>query len=225
MKRSISLSCLFIIALLSFLKLEPAYATNNIIVSSDSYNSVQGQDGWWYQEWDGTKYVDLSWDPESGRWYSQTNPYTAVWDDGQHPSITDSVRKWKVPVSGVIRIQGNIAKSNIGGGDGVNAKIMKNGVQVWPESGWQHVAYNNDVGIHVDVSVSVTKGDSLYFIINKNGGYDFDATYWPININYIYPYEINYIYNSRNLLEEIRYPNGHLVKYSYDKNGNLIKVE
>jgi len=168
--------------------------------------------------------VDLTWDQNSNRWYSQVNPYTVVWNVGQHPSKTDSVRKWKVPVSGIIRIQGTIAKSDIGGGDGVNAKIMKDGVQIWPSTGWQHIAYNDAKGISVDETISVTKGESLYFIVNENGGNDHDSSNWPINVYYIYP-NVQYLYNAKNLLEEIRYSNGTTRKFAYDKNGNLLRVE
>ncbi|MNC74279.1 hypothetical protein D3C75_1256060 [compost metagenome] len=62
---------------------------------------------------------------------------------------------------------------------------MKNSTQVWPSSGWQIIQGNDSVGVNATVNVNVTSGDSIYFVVNQNGNYGFDATVWNPVITYI----------------------------------------
>ena len=68
-------------------------------------------------------------------------------------------------------------------GDGVNAKILHNDTQVWPESGWKYVA-NATVTESFDLTVDVAAGDRLVFLANMNGGIGFDTTAFDPVITY-----------------------------------------
>lgn len=60
-------------------------------------------------------------------------------------------------------------------GDGVNAKIMLNDRQIWPQSGWQYVKDAMDT-IPFKISADVKTGDKLAFIVNMNENIDSDTT-------------------------------------------------
>jgi len=68
-------------------------------------------------------------------------------------------------------------------GDGVNAKILRNDAQVWPESGWKYVA-NATVDEPFDVTTDIAAGDRLVFLVNMNKGIGFDTTVFDPVIAY-----------------------------------------
>ncbi|AIQ17116.1 hypothetical protein H70357_10925 [Paenibacillus sp. FSL H7-0357] len=157
---------------------KPVIAYMEASSAQDQYSSTQGQGNWYYQEWDGTKYTDLKY--KNNQWEGLT-PYTIILNDFQHPDQTDSVRKWIAPKSGMIRISGNVAKSSTGGGDGIVAKVLKNKMQLWSKT----IAYNDAVGYEVGLTVGVSKGDAIYFVVNKNAEASYDGTTWKPVIAYM----------------------------------------
>lgn len=60
-------------------------------------------------------------------------------------------------------------------GDGVNAKILLNDRQVWPEEGWQYVP-NATVTAPFDVNLDVRAGDRLVFLVNMHENIGWDTT-------------------------------------------------
>ncbi|AKG34393.1 hypothetical protein VK70_07240 [Paenibacillus durus ATCC 35681] len=146
--------------------------------AEEEYSDIQGQNNWYYQQWDGSNYTDLTY--KNGQWEGRT-PTTIVTKDFQHPDETDSVRKWVAPKSGMIRIAGNVAKENPGGGDGVIASIAKNKVKLWTQT----IAYNDMAGYEIGLTVGVSAGDAIYFTLNKNGNGAYDGTKWTPAIAYI----------------------------------------
>jgi hypothetical protein len=68
-------------------------------------------------------------------------------------------------------------------GDGVNAKILLNKRQIWPEAGWQYVA-NATVKAPFDVRVKLSAGDRLVFLVNMNGNIGWDTTAFDSTIVY-----------------------------------------
>jgi len=60
-------------------------------------------------------------------------------------------------------------------GDGVDAKIMLNDRQAWPEEGWQY-SPNATVTIPFDLGLDVRAGDRLVFQVNMHGNIGFDTT-------------------------------------------------
>lgn len=68
-------------------------------------------------------------------------------------------------------------------GDGINARILKNGQQIWPASGWQYVA-SADVTVPFDFNVDVAAGDKLAFVVNMNSSIGYDTTAFDPTIQY-----------------------------------------
>lgn len=145
----------------------------------DDYSATQGGNNWYYMQWNGSSYSNMTWDAAHTRWQGAYT-YNRIWLPGQvHPDTNDSVVAWKAPASGNYRISGNPKMANSGtGSDGVNVKIMKNTTQIWPSSGWQYIAGNDTTGVTNDVTVSLAANDMVYFIVNKNGNNTSDETTW-----------------------------------------------
>ncbi|WP_158630159.1 S8 family serine peptidase [Cohnella sp. AR92] len=159
------------------------YDYSNDTSGLSGYSTTQGKNNWYYQEWDGTTFTNLTWDSLNGLWRNSSSS-TEISSDSQLPGTKNSVRKWIVSTVGTVTISGNVAKSDITGGDGVNVKIMKNSTQIWPASGWQYIAYNNNSGINVNVKTTVAAGDAIYFIVDKNANNSNDSTKWNPVISY-----------------------------------------
>lgn len=162
------------------------YRDNEIpYVASSDFSSNQGRNHWYYQEWDGKEYKSLEWDDALKQWKG-SQYWLRVAREFQHPDGNDSVRKWVAPKRGEIKITGKVAKME--GqvlGDGVQVKVMKNEVQMWPSSGWHVIAFNDTQGIDVNITTEVEKGDSIFFIVNQMQTIDYDGTYWDPKITYI----------------------------------------
>ncbi|WP_198015835.1 hypothetical protein [Paenibacillus sp. HW567] len=154
------------------------YKPIEVSSSYDAYGGVQGNQNWYYQEWNGTSYKDMSY--KKGQWLG-SSPVTLFIKEAMHPDETDAVRKWVAPKSGLVRIAGNVAMYDAVGGDGVNVKIMKNNIQLWSKK----LNYNDSTGYEVGLTVAVNAGDSIYFLVNKNGTNLCDATRWNSVIGYL----------------------------------------
>ncbi len=162
--------------------------------ASTGFSSTQGTNNWSYQSWNGSAYSDMTWDSVNSRW-NVGGTLSIIGSSLQHPDGTDSVRKFTAPQSGTIRITGTVKKLDITGGDGVNVKIMKNGTQIWPASGWQYIAYNDGTGYSVNVSTSVAANDAIYFVVNKNGTNWNDSTSWDPLVSYVEGYQASLVYS------------------------------
>ncbi|MCR8843755.1 hypothetical protein NQ117_08650 [Paenibacillus sp. SC116] len=153
--------------------------------ASNDFSSIQSMNNWYFQEWDGQKYADITWNTALNHWQGNSQ-WLRIGTDFQHPDGSDSVRKWIAPRSGAIEITGKVAKSDGQTlGDGVRVKVMRNNGQIWPSSGWQVIEHDDTKGVQVSVTAKVAKGDALYFIVNQNKTIDYDGTYWDPKINYI----------------------------------------
>ena len=142
--------------------------------ASTGFSSVQGQNSWKYQEWNGSALVDMTWDSANSRWKG-TPTYCLIGNDWQHPENNyESIREWVAPQAMMVRITG-IAKKSTVGGDGVSVSIIVIGTTAW---GPYDIAYNNTIGISHDVTVGVRVGDKVYFIVNKRNTIDCDSTIW-----------------------------------------------
>ena len=68
-------------------------------------------------------------------------------------------------------------------GDGVDAKVLLNGQQVWPANGWHYVS-NATVRVPFEFSADVQSGDKLVFIVNMHGNIGYDTTAFNPTITY-----------------------------------------
>lgn len=151
------------------------------------FSSSQGANQWSYYQAYGGTYTPMSWDAANSRWFGSST-YALMGADWQHPDATDAMRYWTAPRSGTVRITGVVAKQGpTFAGDGVNFKIMKNGVPLLPTSGLIGVAYNNAAGVSHDVTVNVVAGDKIQFLVNRHGTNTGDTTLWNPVIQYTSP--------------------------------------
>ncbi|MEK0316288.1 hypothetical protein [Cohnella sp. 56] len=150
-------------------------------VFGTGYSSAQGGNQWYYKQWNGSAYSDMTWN--GSRWKG-AQAWSQIGQNVLHPDTNAAALAWKAPKAGTVNISGNVRKQDMGGGDGVNVRIMKNGTQVWPSSGWQSIAFNDGTGFNPNVNVSVAQNDMIYFVVDKKGDNASDSTYWNPTIAY-----------------------------------------
>ena len=168
--------------LIDFTETSPDVTTYQASTSFGNGTGIQGKDQWYYQQWNGSVYSDLTWDNANQMWYgSQT--YLRITGTTMHPeSSYDAIRKWVAPSDGYARVYGNVKKNNTGGGDGVSVKISLNSSTVW---GFNNIAYNDSTGIDYDFPLRVNEGDAIYFHVTKRSSIDYDQTYWDPMIDFV----------------------------------------
>lgn len=144
-------------------------------------SSTQGTNDWYFQQWNGSSYNNLTWDATDARWEGGGS---LLIDNGvMHPDANDVVLAWKAFRDGTIKIKSATISNFAAGGDGVKVKILKNSVHVWPLSGWQSIASQGSA-VSPYVNLTVAKNDMIYFIVNKNNTASFDTTMWDPEITY-----------------------------------------
>ncbi|MDP4182750.1 MAG: hypothetical protein Q8942_16890, partial [Bacillota bacterium] len=149
--------------------------------ASVEFSSTQGSQNWYYQQLDSSgNYTDMTWDAANFGWRGNQT-YCIIGSNSQHPDTNDSVRKWVAPKTGTINISG-LAKAYNTGGDGVYLSIKKNNANVW---GPTLLLSSNTSGIKHNFNVLVQQGDSICFVVNKNGDNYFDSTVWDPSIYYL----------------------------------------
>jgi hypothetical protein len=147
--------------------------------ASTGFTSTQGTNQWSYQYYNGSTFTNMTWNSGSG-WWNASGTYSIIGKDWQSPDASkDSVRVWTAPSSGVATAQGWVKKGDIQGGNGVKVKVLKNGTQIWPVgTNPQTVAYNDPFGYLVQVTVPVSVGDQLQFLVSQIGNPNYDTTVW-----------------------------------------------
>lgn len=155
--------------------------SGDVYFSAADFSGTQGENGWSYQSLNGQKYVDLVYDAAGKKWtpFERSVPEITQFDQNPDTSAAHWVaRAWTAPSTGTVSLRGRILKSdNTGGGNGILARITKNGQQIWPASGTQPVAAGDEyTGVsYVLDKVSVNAGDIIRFETNSgkaNGGAD-----------------------------------------------------
>jgi hypothetical protein len=168
--------------------------------AAEQFSGTQGKDNWSYQYYNGSSYANLSYNSTNKSWTptGQATPEITQFD--QHPDTNTSnwtARAWTAPESGIVSLRGRILKSdNTTGGDGVLARITKNGTVIWPTSGGsQHVAAGDEyTGVNYVIdNLSVTAGDILRFEVNTYSTNNYDKTSWTPAI--VYTSNYNEAYN------------------------------
>ncbi|MGG4451228.1 Ig-like domain-containing protein [Brevibacillus porteri] len=148
------------------------------------FSNQQGQNNWSYQEVSGDRFTDLEWDKASEEWKSNQNE-TAIGNTWIKVGVSDPILRWKAPRSGQIHVSGWISKIQVEEGDGVNVRLLKNNVQVWPSSGWQSIEFNDEIGVELQEELSIEEGDALIFQVNQKENNVGDLLKWTPEITYI----------------------------------------
>ena len=170
------------------------YKSYTFLASKD-FNAKQGQNGWYYMEKADNEYIEMKWDSANNRWQGNYE-YLLVGNNNQHPNIYDSVRKWVAPISGniIITSNGNVRKQDTSGGDGVIVKVFKNDIEIWSS----YIDGTDGIGVSFPAkSLEVKEGDTIYFVVNKNGDIYCDMTIWDPKIEYkSYSYQASKDFNA-----------------------------
>jgi hypothetical protein len=151
------------------------------------FSDTQGANQWSYAEWDGTAYTPMTWDASAHRWAGSAT-YLMVDGTVEHPDAgRDAVREWTAPKAGTVTLglagADAISVATGSGADGVKVKVMKNGTNLWPASGYQSIAAGSSVPFAA-LNVDVAAGDTLFFHVNQNVSTAYDSTDWVPAVTY-----------------------------------------
>lgn len=148
--------------------------------SRNEYSSTSGE--WGYLSESNGAYSAMEWNSAEKQW-KVNGSYCSIGALHMHPDANlNAVRSWRCEEAGNIVISNEVKKLDITGGDGVRLKILKNGTQIWPESGWGMLDFDDAQGIKFSVATSVNTGDTICFVLNQNQSSSYDTTYWLSNI-------------------------------------------
>lgn len=158
---------------------------NVIHNASTQFHGIQGENGWYYQQFDGSGYTDMQWDTGQEVWQGSTNALSIA-DDWQSASNgLDSVRKWISPSDGRIRITGTAKSAASSFEDGVEVSIMKNDIPLWGP-----YPITSVMGLSHDIELDVKSGDRFYFVVHAKGSPSHTRTSWsPFIEEVVHPSE------------------------------------
>ncbi|SFT04445.1 hypothetical protein SAMN05428962_3939 [Paenibacillus sp. BC26] len=166
--------------------------SSNIYHAAKQFSSTQGSSNWSYKAYNGSSWSNLGYYDTTGNiWQaSSVSNVPQVSQFEMHPDTGVGkivARAWTAPTSGTVSIRGRVLKSVIAGGDGVVARITKNGTRIWPAGGDQSVAYNDRFGYESNLDgVTVAAGDEIRFEITSGaaGSNQYDNVSWSPAVAY-----------------------------------------
>lgn len=172
----------------SILTAVPATAAPDDYQFTTAFSSTQGVGQWYYKQWNGSSYSDMTWQPANGYWRGDCS-FCIIGPVWQHPDANDSVIAWQAPRSGNVTVRGTMEhRSYNTQSDGVQTKIMRGRgtalTQVWPSTGWQDIP-PNFTAQHI-FKLAVNAGDMLYFHLNKKSTTYYDTSTWTPRVTYNY---------------------------------------
>lgn len=141
-----------------------------------------------YSEDGESTFLDMKWN-ESPELWEGTESKCVIGPGWEQPGgiSCDAVLVWSATETGnaVISADSSISVQAGCGGSGVDLRILQNGNQIWPSSGWESLA-NGDSFTFPTFTTAVNVKDQLQFVIRHAGSNnDCDATYWnPIVVFY-----------------------------------------
>ncbi|MFN2926967.1 hypothetical protein ACKX2L_08555 [Lachnospiraceae bacterium YH-ros2228] len=148
-----------------------------------SFNGEQGTDNWFYYSGDVDSKQLMKWNGQDERWHG-LNTYNLLWAPGHiHPDVKPTIIGWQAAKNGKVQLTGNPRKID-SGNDGIRVKIYKNQEQIWPASGWTNISGDDLKGVSYDLVTEVSKGDFLYFVVDKNQNTYNDGSKWDPHISY-----------------------------------------
>ncbi|MEV4140679.1 hypothetical protein AB0J72_52005 [Dactylosporangium sp. NPDC049742] len=143
----------------------------------------------------GMRYFKMDWSDQDLRWHG-AEQFALVDSVGMHPGNSyDVARAWRAPRTGTVRVSasgGGISTANGSGADGVRIAINRETsslrspvVTVWPAWDSPAIVAPGTTLPFAPVDIPVTKGEWLYFNVNKNGNNGYDTTVWVPQIAYL----------------------------------------
>ncbi|MBN2494995.1 MAG: hypothetical protein JXR96_10425 [Deltaproteobacteria bacterium] len=98
--------------------------------SHGDFSHEQGLGGWRYDEDSGSGLEELTWDPVLQRWQG-AGTYSFIDRAVCHPEGGAIVRSFSVPASAGLAVRGSVEDLDLGCGDGVIARLLLNGAELW----------------------------------------------------------------------------------------------
>ncbi len=156
-------------------------------LASDGFSATQGQNQWNYQysmDQEAT-FVDMTYDSTTSLWQGPEGG-CLISSNWQHPGFAfcDSARTWVAPYAGSVTLEANgdisVATNcpNSTNTNGVLIRVLLNGVQIWPDTGWQAIA-NGGTFTFPSVTASVQADDQIQFVVAHAGpNNECDSTTW-----------------------------------------------
>lgn len=131
------------------------------------FSQTQGAACWSFLDSAGAA---MAFEAANSRWESPDHS-TLIWSTGMHPGgALDAVRRWLAPQDGSIILSGEFKDVDPGGGDGVTVFIKKNGAELW------RATLPNASGDTFELRLSVKRGDTFDFVVNRTGDPYYDTT-------------------------------------------------
>jgi hypothetical protein len=147
---------------------------------SRNLNSRQGYNNWYYQEWNGTGYKNMTYDPQKKQWEG-SREWCLLGSNWAHPDKHNPARKWVSPIEGDILVTGRAYDLDPKCGDGVTVRILKGNTELWNKT----ISNGDTNGFEFDLKVSVKKGDAIYFKVEQKATSDCDTTFFNPTITNI----------------------------------------
>jgi len=115
---------------------------------------------------------------------------------------TCSVRTWVAPKPGTVSVISRVMKEwyRQAAGNPLRARILHGNAQIWPDRGWALIPLNDIVGVMHNLTVSVEKGDSIRFILDRCDNPENDIAAWMPIITYSDPQHSERTENSIRIL-------------------------
>lgn len=161
---------------------------NKVYNSTADYSGEQGYKNWYYltarNSLEETEY--MIWDSEMCTWRAK-DINCLIEPNILHPAQLDQViRAWKAPADGKITVKTNLQRRPVNkngvGQDGCYAYIALSNDDILTEK----IVEATDLEYHsLDATADIKKGEFIFFVLNCNGNYTFDQTYWDLTIEYV----------------------------------------
>jgi hypothetical protein len=144
--------------------------------ASDCFTGIQGKNQWSYLRSEGHAPAEklVFHDPE---WKGADGCKIGYFH--MIPGGADAVRRWQAPHSGLIRVEGTVTST--GTGDvGVQAAILVDGKEVWPEK-----LLKAGQQLTPDLRYKVKTGDQVDFIVSRGRGTTGSGADWDPVVTYV----------------------------------------
>jgi hypothetical protein len=144
----------------------------------------QGTVPWRYQEMsEPGAFREMRWEHVGyeGSWHgSGLARIGRIWmQPGAH---TDVARAFVVPAAGVLTVDGVIRKDpSAENGRAAGVKLLHNGRQIWPASGWAEADASKSVPCRIE-SFRAAAGDTVRFVVRRTGDETPDPIIWDPTI-------------------------------------------
>jgi RHS repeat-associated protein len=160
--------------------------------ASLGFSGSQGQNQWYYEySTDGeTTFQNMNYNATSQQWQGSMS-WCLIWANGQHPNAgnpgCDSIRAWVAPSAGTVTLSADgpiTVAAACGYTNGVQIRVLKNGGQIWPASGWQYLAHGSTFTFPT-ITTSVAAGDQIRFVLAHTGQFDdCQSTTWDPQVDF-----------------------------------------